>query len=91
VGGHGFHDVSITSTCARRFGGLVMSLPKSPSQPVRLREPLCKFFSGCPEVKAAWLFSEENPAKPFEQVYVVGLMVAGNDAEEMKREAVLAF
>jgi hypothetical protein len=73
------------------LNGLVISLPKSFSQPVRLRKPLSKFFTGCPEVKAAWLFSEEEPAKPFAQVYVVGLLVAGGDAEEMKRETALAI
>jgi hypothetical protein len=73
------------------LNGLCMSLPTSPSQPARLREPLAKFFSGCPEVKAAWLFYEENPSKPFERVYVVGLMVEGGDAEELKREAALAI
>ncbi len=72
------------------LNGLVMSLPKSPSQPARLREPLSKFFIRCPEVKAAWLFFEEKPAKPFEQVYVVGLLLAGGDAEELKRETALA-
>lgn len=73
------------------LGGLIMSLPNSFSQPAELREPLSKFFKGCPEVKAAWLFSEEEPAKPYEQVYVVGLMVEGGDAEELKREAALAI
>jgi hypothetical protein len=73
------------------LNGLAMSLPKSPSQPARLREPLSKFFTGCPEVKAAWLFYEVNPAKPFEQVYVVGLLLAGGDMEELKRETALAI
>jgi hypothetical protein len=73
------------------LNGLVMSLPQSPSQPARLREPLGKFFSGLPEVKAAWLFYEEQPAKPFEQVYVLGMIVEGGDAEELKREAALAI
>ncbi|MFM2294277.1 MAG: hypothetical protein RLZZ350_690 [Verrucomicrobiota bacterium] len=71
------------------LNGLVMSLPVS--QPARLREPLAKFFSGCPEVKAAWLFYEENPAKPFEDVYVLGLMVAGGEAAVTLREAELAI
>ena len=73
------------------LNGLVMSLPKSSSQPARLREPLSKFFTRCPEVKAAWLFHEEEPAKPFERVYVVGLLVTGGDAEAMKRETALAI
>jgi hypothetical protein len=71
------------------LNGLVISLPAR--QPARLKEPLRKFLAGCPEVKAAWLFHEEEPAKPFEQVYVVGLMVVGGDAEELKREAALAI
>jgi hypothetical protein len=69
--------------------GLVISLPAR--LPARLKEPLSKFFKGCPEVKAAWLFYEENPAKPFAHVYVVGLMVVGGDAAELKREAALAI
>jgi hypothetical protein len=73
------------------LNGLCMSLPRSPSQPARLREPLSKFFSGCPEVKAAWLFSEDEPAKPHERVYVLGVLVVGGDAEELKREASLAI
>jgi len=73
------------------LGGLVMSLPKSPSQPERLKEPLRRFLASCPEVKAAWLFYEEKPAKPFERVFVLGLMVEGGDAEELKREAALAI
>ena len=73
------------------MNGLVISLPKSHSQPASLREPLSKFFTGCPEVKAAWLFQEEEPAKPFEKVYVVGLLVADGDAEELKRETTLAI
>jgi hypothetical protein len=73
------------------LNGLVMSLPDSPSQPARLQEPLRKLFGGLPEVKAAWLFFEEEPTKPHEQVYVVGLMVVGGDAEELKREAALAI
>ena len=71
------------------LNGLVMSLPAR--LPARLKEPLCKFFGGCPEVKAAWLFYEENPAKPFERVFVLGLMVGDGDAEELKREAALAI
>src|ERR1019366_5596350 len=67
------------------MGGLVISLPES--QPAKLREPLGKFFSSIPEVKAAWLFYEEEPKKPFEQVYVVGLAVVGGDAEEIRNEA----
>ena len=73
------------------LNGLVISLPRSHSQPARLREPLSKFLTRCPEVKAAWLFHEEKPARPFEQVYVVGLLVAGGDAEELKRETALAI
>jgi SseB protein N-terminal domain/SseB protein C-terminal domain len=73
------------------LNGLIMSLPTSHCQPAKLREPLAKFFKGYPEVKAAWLFSEEIPAKPFEQAYVVGLMIEGGDAEELKREAALAL
>ena len=73
------------------MNGLIISLPNSFSPPARLREPLSKFFTGCPEVKAAWLFAEENPAKPFAQVYVVGLLVAGGDAEGLKRETALAL
>jgi hypothetical protein len=71
------------------MNGLVISLPDH--QPARLREPLGKFFATLPEVKAAWLFYEEEPKKPHEQVYVVGLMLAGGDAEELKREAALAI
>jgi hypothetical protein len=73
------------------LNGLVISLPHSPSQPERLKEPLRKFFGSCPEVKAAWLFYEEEPAKPHERVFVLGLMVVGGDAEELKREAALAI
>jgi hypothetical protein len=73
------------------LNGLCMSLPSSPSQPARLKEPLRKFFAGCPEVKAAWLFFEEKPAKPYERVYVLGLLIVGGDAEELKREAALAI
>ena len=73
------------------LSGLVMSLPTSPSQPARLLEPLRKFFDSLPEVKAAWLFHEEEPAKPFERVYVVGLVVADGDAREIERETALAI
>jgi hypothetical protein len=71
------------------MGGLCISLPER--QPAKLREPLGKFFAGIPEVKAAWLFYEEEPKKPFEQVYVVGLAVVGGDAEEIRNEAALAI
>jgi hypothetical protein len=73
------------------MNGLVMSLPESPSQPLRLREPLGKFFGGIPEVKAAWLFFEEEPKKPYEEVYVVGIAVEGRDAESLKTETALAL
>jgi len=76
------------------FNGLAMSLPNSPSQPARLREPLGKFLAGLPEVKAAWLFFEDNekpPAKPIERVYVLGLAVVGGEPEEILREATLAI
>jgi hypothetical protein len=79
----------IPSPGERALNGLVMSLPAR--QPARLREPLCKFLSGCPEVKAAWLFYEEEPAKPFEFVYAVGIMVEGGDAKEILRETSLAI
>ena len=42
-------------------------------------------------MKAAWLFYEESPAKPHEQVYVVGLLVVGGDAREVERETALAI
>ena len=66
------------------MNGLVISLPER--QPERLKEPLSKFFATLPEVKAAWLFYEEEPKKPFEQVYVVGLAITGGDAEEIAWE-----
>jgi hypothetical protein len=71
------------------MNGLVISLPER--QPAKLREPLSKFFAGIPEVKAAWLFYEEEPKKPHEQVYVVGLAIVGGDAEEIRHEAALAI
>lgn len=71
------------------MGGLVIPLPKR--LPASLREPLGKFFAGIPEVKAAWLFYEEEPKPPFEQMYVLGLAVAGGDAEETREEAALAL
>lgn len=71
------------------MGGLCISLPER--QPAKLREPLAKFFSSLPEVKAAWLFYEEEPKKPCEQVYVLGLAVVGGDAEEIRNEAALAI
>lgn len=71
------------------MNSLVISLPRR--QPAQLKEPLGKFFASLPEVKAAWLFYEESPRKPFERVYVAGLMVAGGDAEEIKEETVLAL
>jgi hypothetical protein len=71
------------------LNGLVISLPNR--QPARLREPLHKFLASLPEVKAAWLFCEEEPAKPHERVNVLGLMIEGGDAEEVKREATLAI
>jgi SseB protein C-terminal domain/SseB protein N-terminal domain len=71
------------------MNGLVISLPAH--QPSQLKEPLAKFFAGLPAVKAAWLFYEENPTKPFEQVYVAGLMVAGDDADEIRGETALAL
>ena len=37
------------------------------------------------------MFCEEEPAKPFEEVYVVGLVVEGGDVEELKRETALAM
>jgi hypothetical protein len=54
--------------------GLVISLPDH--QPERLRRPLAKFLAGIPEVKAAWLFYEEEPKLPFEKVFVFGLAIA---------------
>jgi hypothetical protein len=71
------------------MNGLVISLPVR--QPAELREPLGKFFATLPEVKAAWLFFEEEPKKPCEKVYVVGLAIAGGDAEEIRKEAALAL
>ncbi len=71
------------------MNGLVISLPDR--LPVSLREPLSKFFAGLPEVKAAWLFYEEEPRKPFEQVYVLGIATAGGDAHEIRHEAELAI
>ncbi len=71
------------------MNGLVISLPDR--QPAKLREPLGKFFATIPEVKAAWLFFEEEPKKPFEQVYVLGLAIVGGDAEEIRQEAALAI
>jgi len=73
----------------RAMGGLCISLPES--QPESLKGPLSKFLGTLPEVKAAWLFNEEEPKKPFEQVYVVGLAVAGGNAEEIRQEAALAL
>ena len=73
------------------MGGLCISLPESPSQPARLRGPLGKFFATIPEVRAAWLFYEEEPKPPFEKVYVVGVAVVGGDAEEIRQEAALAL
>lgn len=71
------------------MGGLVISLPER--LPASLREPLGKFFAGLPEVKAAWLFYEEEPGKPFERVYVLGMAIAGGDAQEIRHEAELAI
>jgi hypothetical protein len=71
------------------MNGLVISLPQR--QPERLKTPLGKFFAGIPEVKAAWLFYEEEPKKPYEQVYVVGLAIVGGNAEEIRSEAALAI
>ena len=71
------------------MNGLVISLPDR--QPIQLRAPLCRFLSGLPEVKAAWLFFEEEPKPPHERVYAVGIMLAGGDAEELKRETALAL
>lgn len=71
------------------MGGLVVSLPDR--QPARLREPLGKFFATVPEVKAAWIFREEEPKKAHEQVYVLGLAIVGGDAEEIRQEAALAI
>jgi len=73
------------------MNGLCISLPQSPSQPASLREPLGKFFATIPEVRAAWLFHEEEPKPPFEQVYVVGVAVVGGDAEEIRQETALAL
>jgi len=73
----------------RAMNGLVISLPES--RPAKLREPLGKFLAGLPEVKAAWLFYEEEPKKPFEEVHVLGLALAGGDAEEIRHEAALAL
>lgn len=73
------------------MSGLVISLPDSSRQPARLREPLGKFFTTIPEVKAAWLFYEEEPKPPFEKVYVVGLAIVDGDAEEIRKEASLAL
>jgi hypothetical protein len=71
------------------MGGLVISLPDR--QPAKLREPLTKFLAGIPEVKAAWLFYEEEPKSPSEQVYVLGLAIVGGEATEICREAALAI
>jgi len=71
------------------MSGLCISLPDR--QPDRLKGPLGKFFAGIPEVKAAWLFYEEEPKPPFEQVYILGLAIVGGDAEEIRHEAALAI
>ena len=68
---------------------LVISLPER--QPDSLKVPLGKFFASLPEVKAAWLFYEEKPQPPCEQVYVLGLAIVGGDAEEIRQEAALAI
>ena len=73
----------------RAMGGLCITLPER--QPDCLKEPLGKFLAGLPEVKAAWLFYEEEPKKPFTQVYVLGLALVGGDAEEIRHEAALAI
>ena len=73
----------------RAMSGLVISLPDH--QPERLKGPLGRFLASIPEVKAAWLFYEEEPKKPHEQVYVLGLAVAGGEAEEIRKEAALAL
>ncbi len=75
---------------ARRTGD-VRTGHLAAGQLASLREPLGKFFTTLPEVKAAWLFCEEEPKPPFEQVYVVGLAIVGGDAEEIRREAALAL
>jgi hypothetical protein len=71
------------------MSGLVISLPER--QPDCLKVPLGKFLTGIPEVKAAWLFYEEEPKPPFEQVHVLGLAIVGGDAEEIRTEAALAI
>lgn len=71
------------------MGGLVISLPER--LPAMLREPLAKFFATLPEVKAAWLFYEEEPKKPFEQVYVVGIWLTGGSRDALRRETELAI
>jgi hypothetical protein len=71
------------------MGGLVISLPER--LPERLQGPLAKFLGGIPEVQAAWLFWEEKPKPPFEQVYVLGLAMAGGDTAELLKEAALAI
>ena len=71
------------------MNGLCISLPQR--QPESLKTPLTKFFDGIPEVKAAWLFYEEEPKAPFEKIFVLGLALAGGEAEEIRREAELAI
>lgn len=61
------------------MNGLVISLPTSFRPPARLREPLTRFSARLPEVRAAWLFFEENPAQPYEEVYVVGCVCGGRN------------
>jgi hypothetical protein len=73
----------------RDLNGLVLSLPVR--LPDKIKQPLCKYFATRPEIKAAWLFYEEKPAQPFEQVYAVGVMVEGGDAREVLRETTLAI
>ena len=81
--------LSIPTPGELAMSGLCISLPER--QPDCLKVPLGKFLAGIPEVKAAWLFYEEEPKKPFEQVYVFGLAIVGGDAEETRKEAALAI
>ena len=73
----------------RVLAGWILAAPER--QPARLREPLARFFSGLPEVKAAWLFRVAEAAEPHLEEYVVALLVAGGDALEVARETSFAI
>jgi len=66
-------------------------LPPPEQIPDWLRESLCKYLATRPEVQAAWLFYDEQPAPPYNEVLLVWVLMTGGDVAEVERETALAI